>query len=73
MLLAAATPLLEELHFNGNAVAVLRPADGGAALEGVLPRLHTLFVEDNLLDRSLTLTLARTLTPTPKPQPQPQP
>ena len=61
LLLAAATPLLEELHFNGNAVAVLRPAEGGAALEDVLPRLHTLFVEENLLDSWDALTPLATL------------
>ena len=61
LLLAAATPLLEELHFNGNAVAVLRPEEGGAALEDVLPRLHTLFVEENLLDSWDALTPLATL------------
>jgi hypothetical protein len=61
LLLAAATPLLEELHFNGNAVAVLRPAEGGAALEDVLPRLHTLYLEDNLLDSWDALTPLATL------------
>ena len=47
LLLAAATPQLEELHFNGNGVASLRPAEEGAVLP--LQRLHTLFVEDNAI------------------------
>ena len=50
LLLASVTPLLERLHFNRNNVAVLRPQEGGAALEVVLPRLHTLFVEENRIE-----------------------
>jgi len=44
---AAALPELRELHFNGNSLANTRAADGSPL---PLPKLRTLFLENNALD-----------------------
>ena len=50
LLLAASMPALAELHFASNKVSSLQPPTGGADVIASLGSVHSLYLEDNLLD-----------------------